>query len=359
MISSLADLRARVHSSTALLAQLAAVLSLLWGSGSCAAPKTDVVILVNGDRITGEVKLLERGILSYSTDFMGTINIEWERVAQLQSGQLLEIELMDGSRAYGRPKQLGDPGSLALEGEAEDGVRQVSLDEAVRMAALDEGRLRDRVDGYLSVGLSAASATDVSQLSVGAGVTYRDEIRLWDLEYDGATSKSESEPSSTSHTLGVEQRRFLRGRWFWSGAGSFESNDELGLDLRTLLGGGFGRYFVQSAHQELGAAIGLAVTREEFADGQTQESIEGVLQGIYDLFRFEDPEVDISAEVKVFPSFTVSDRVRTNAKATISYEFIKDFTYRLSVSHAYDSEPQSVGAVKADWSFFTSLAYEF
>ena len=51
------------------------------------------------------------------------------------------------------------------------------VDRAVRIAALDEGRLRDRLDGYLNFGWSAAAANDLSQLSLGAGVSYRDEIR--------------------------------------------------------------------------------------------------------------------------------------------------------------------------------------
>ena len=55
----------------------------------------------------------------------------------------------------------------------------------------------------------------------------------------------------------------------------------------------------------------------------------------------------------------MSGRVRTDADVTISYEFIKDFTYQLSFTHAYDSEPQSVGATESDWSLFTSLGYQF
>ena len=55
------------------------LLSVLWSGGLCAAPKTDVVILVNGDHITGEVKELHQGILSYSTDFMRD---DQHRVAQ-------------------------------------------------------------------------------------------------------------------------------------------------------------------------------------------------------------------------------------------------------------------------------------
>src|SRR5688572_25888340 len=64
----------------------------LGSSPSTAAPKTDTIVLVNGNAITGEVKRLDRGILSYSTDYMGTLNIEWDKVAQLRSTQLMEIE---------------------------------------------------------------------------------------------------------------------------------------------------------------------------------------------------------------------------------------------------------------------------
>ena len=50
-----------------------------------AGPKTDVVRLANGDHITGEVKRLERGRLTFSTDDGGTIYFEWDNVAHLES----------------------------------------------------------------------------------------------------------------------------------------------------------------------------------------------------------------------------------------------------------------------------------
>jgi len=37
--------------------------------------KTDVIVLVNGDRLTGEIKSLDRGKLTFSTNDMGTIRI--------------------------------------------------------------------------------------------------------------------------------------------------------------------------------------------------------------------------------------------------------------------------------------------
>jgi putative salt-induced outer membrane protein YdiY len=341
------------------LRHAAGVLSLMWSCGLYAAPKTDIVVLINGDRMTGEVKDLERGILTFSTEFMGTISIEWEKVAQLKSGQLFEVELMDGTKVYGRPTSAGDERALILAPGDGSEVRIVPVDQTVRIAALDEGRLRDRLDGYVNVGWSAAAANDVSQYSLGLGATYRDPVRSWEVSYTALQSESSDNPSSQSQSLQLEQRRFMRDRWFWSGAGSLEANDELGLDLRALLGGGFGRHLIQSARQELWVVSGLAVTREEFTDGTTQESLEGILGGSYDLYRFDDPEVDISADLRVFPSFTISGRVRTSAGVTASYEIVKDLTYQLSFTHSSDSEPQSAGAATSDWSVVASLGYEF
>ena len=58
---------------------LALVLLLLWLEQAFAA-KTDVVILVNGNAITGEIESLEFGSLKYSTDSMGSVFIDWDDV---------------------------------------------------------------------------------------------------------------------------------------------------------------------------------------------------------------------------------------------------------------------------------------
>ena len=48
-----------------------------------AAQKTDTLLLNNGDRIIGEVTVLENGLLEYKTDNVGTINVKWDRVVRL------------------------------------------------------------------------------------------------------------------------------------------------------------------------------------------------------------------------------------------------------------------------------------
>ena len=43
-------------------------------------PKTDIIILENGDRITCEILQLARGKLTAKTDRLGTVEIEWNGV---------------------------------------------------------------------------------------------------------------------------------------------------------------------------------------------------------------------------------------------------------------------------------------
>jgi len=61
------------------------VIVLMYGNNVLAAPKTDVVILNNGDRIAGELKGFSRGILLFKTDDAGTLQIEWHAIQELKS----------------------------------------------------------------------------------------------------------------------------------------------------------------------------------------------------------------------------------------------------------------------------------
>ncbi len=126
-----------------------------------------------------------------------------------------------------------------------------------------------------------------------------------------------------------------------------------------LLGGGAGRYFLQTPHQEFFAAAGIGVSREEFSDGQTQESVEGILTVSYDLYRFDMPEIDIATESDCLPEFHGLGPCAYGRRVRLRYEIIDDLFYELSAQHTYDNEPQSLGATNSDWSLVTALGYSF
>ncbi len=65
------------------------------------AAKTDIVELINGDRITCEIKKLDRGKLTVKTDGLGTISIEWDDIQHITSPMRFNVELATGERTFG------------------------------------------------------------------------------------------------------------------------------------------------------------------------------------------------------------------------------------------------------------------
>src|SRR5512134_2914925 len=81
---------------------LAVVLAaLLQPAGAHARAKTDLVFLANGDRLTGEIKELSRGILRLSTDAISTVSIEWADVDSVNSVYQFRIEDSEARKLFG------------------------------------------------------------------------------------------------------------------------------------------------------------------------------------------------------------------------------------------------------------------
>lgn len=353
---------APVHGRPGMHAGLVGVVLLFAFGGAFAAPKTDVVVLKNGDRITGEIKGLERGILSLSTDAAGTISIEWPEVARIETKQYLEVEQLDGDRSYGHASRPAETGSVVLGTDDDpDATAQapLALDDIVRITPISEGRWIDHINGHASIGLSAASANDNRQVTLSGDMTYRAPERSWTVTYEGARTESTNNPVSDRQDVDGTYRWLRPERWFWAATGGFASNDELDLKLRSLVGAGRGRYWVQDANRAFGTVGGLVFSREHYEGQDRQESFEALLQFQFEYFRFQDPEVDLSFDLSIFPSLTVSGRLRSEVSAKARYELVKDLYWELSYIRSQDNKPVSDEASKNDWSLNSSLGYKF
>ena len=82
------------------LRQAAAVLLVLASACACglawgyARDKSDVVMLRNGDRLSGDIVSLEFGILTLKTDNMSTLSIEWPAVRSVTAASSAPTSLI-------------------------------------------------------------------------------------------------------------------------------------------------------------------------------------------------------------------------------------------------------------------------
>lgn len=336
-------------------------LGLLWAMPGVAqaAPKTDVVFLVNGDRITGEVKRLEHGQLQFKTDAAGTLSIEWARVARVQSTQYLQVELADGTRHFGPAPEAAADGRLVLAPGRDRPGADLPMAGIVRIDPIERGDLWSRLDGYVTAGYDYTKSNDLQTFSFTGGLSSRTRQREWSLDGSSQVTAQRGNPDSSRWQLTGNGRRFLASRRFYEGFAGLEGNDELGLDLRTLLGGVFGRYLVQDGRQEWGAYAGLAYNHEDYSVTGTRQSLEAVLGMQYDYFRYESPEASLDASINLFPSLTESGRLRAEGKLRSRYEVVKDLFFELSLYGSYDTDPGETAVSNSDYGLTTSLGFSF
>ena len=341
-------------------ARAAALLALLLTAGHLqAAPKTDVVTLLNGDHVTGEVKELAQGVLRFKTDDMGTLSIEWDKIASLKSDQYLRVDMQDGTRYEGRAAQVGADRHLVITGNDGSGVREVAMGRIVRLASIDQGDLLDRLDGYATVGYDYTKSSGVQQLTLTGGISSRDVLREWAI--DGATTLTTQPGQRDTRRYNVDgyNRRFMADRWFYQGLASVNGNQDLGVDLRATLGGAFGRYLVQTSRQELAAYAGAGVTQEYDVDQDGRTEVESLFGVQYSYFSFDTPEAKIDASLNVIPSLSQWGRVRGEADLTSSYEIVDDLFFAVTFYGSYDSEPPPAANAQSDFGVTTSLGYSF
>jgi hypothetical protein len=345
------------------LALTLTLMTSLLPTPALAAKKTDVLVLVNGDHLTGEVKELSYGQLTFKTDHLGTVYIEWDKIVSLTTTQVLQVELADGRRYFGTaPEVASQRATLRLLSGAVGAMPEpieLPMSEIVRVATTIEGQpFYKRLDGSVSAGYSFTRASDVKVATLSAEVESSNRVRRWDVSFDGQLTSQEAAATSQRASLIGSFERFMADRYYREISLEFTRNEELGLDLRSLVGMTFGRYLVQTQGKEWRAGVGLAASTETGSDGVKRQSIEGQLTTSLRLFRLDTPKTDVNATFTILPGLSDWGRLRGESSIKARHEIIHDLFFELSLNDSYDNRP-SEGAKTNDWNLATSLGYSF
>jgi hypothetical protein len=322
-----------------------------------ARPKTDVVVLDNGDRLKCEIKKLQRGKLTISTDASGTITVKWSHVVGLESAFLFQIELESGARYLGRFDLPPELGKIAVEqAQAQE---MVDIARVVTMIPM-EASFWSRLKGSVDAGYDFTQATSATTWSASADLNYRTPRIETDLAFDSSIKQQEGAESINRQNLRAQVSRFFEDRWFAAVIGQGEKSATQGLDLRALVGGGVGRKLVQTNRSNIAVLGGAAYSREKFEDvGDYNSNAELIAALAAESFRFDSPELDLSASFVVLPNLMTKGRYRLQVNGQARIEILNDLYWSLSVYETFDSEPPSETSRRNDFGITTSIGWSF
>lgn len=138
--------------------------------------------MINGDRLSGEVLLMDSGTLVLKTDYAGEIRINWNKVAQLQTDDRMLLRAKGLPNGYeARLAPAGPPGrSAGLQHDdaiEEEGSHQVALADIERLVR-PHAFLRDwSFEGGIDVAMNATYSSKSNQN--WSGVQHATARRDW------------------------------------------------------------------------------------------------------------------------------------------------------------------------------------
>jgi len=324
-------------------------------SATSLAQKTDVIVLYNGDRITGEVKEMQTGLLKLSTDNLGTVYIEWNKITDIQSDKYFEVELSDGRIYFGTFEPSDSSGTIIVKGVTVE--NRLFLRYIVKITTIRES-FWDILDGFVKLGISYNKSNKVGELNFGADGIYTTISQRTELILNSDFSGSAGNPTSSNNSASLSFNKFLENKWFWGAIAIAEQNSSLGLRLRTTLGAAVGNDFVKTGKSIFNGVAGLTGSKEWYeGKSGSQDNLTLYLSSKYQVFIYETPGISVFSFLSVYPYLTNLGRIRVNYSLSFDWEIIGDLYWELGFYMDYDNRPRSTDASRVDYSIRSGIKY--
>lgn len=340
---------------------LLVVLTVLFLVATAEAKRKDLVIMKNGDHLTGEVKKLESGVLYVDLDYVsGSIGVDWLQVERVQSTGGFQVELKNGDRVAGTISKVPETEAPGKDFQVEGQKRtlQTAAPEVINIESSKRNFWR-QLTGSMDAGFSFTSGNSQKQFNADAGVGYL--TTRWSTN-NSLTSSFSGQPGASKTDLFEIQtldQIFLGQNSFIGGLGDFLHSSQQDLTLRTTLGGGYGRYLIHTNKNLLALLGGAVYTHETFTSSTTQPSqqnVEGLAGFAYQLFHFD--RYNLQSQLMVFPGLSDTGRVRLTTKTTLTVKLVNNFHTDFSFWDNFDSSPPT-GAKRNELGVSNTIGWTF
>jgi|SRR5580698_339298 Protein of unknown function, DUF481 len=256
-----------------------------------AKPDPDVLLFLDGERLTGHFVKSAGSSLTFHSDSLGDITVDWSKVKELQSSAKVAV-IPKNAKLRRRADGSGIPqGTLSMQDQqvhltaAPEPPKSIPVADAGQIvdqtgfqnALSHQPGLLDAWKGTVTIGAAVVNATQDSESFTGAVSLVRAiPTENW-LEPSSRTSLNlaaaygeVSQPSTPSIKTAIfhgdlEQDKYFSPRLYVFGQGALDHNFSQGLDLQQTYSGGLGWTLIQSDNETLDLKASVSYIRQQFS----------------------------------------------------------------------------------------------
>jgi putative salt-induced outer membrane protein YdiY len=327
-----------------------------------APERRDVVVMKNGDRITGKIKKLDHGQLFIEPPYVvAPIPVDWLQVDRIESTAKFQLEMSGGKRLVGTIQKVPTKDNANQDFVIENGGVETRV-RAIDVVAFQSQKSNfwRQLKGSVNLGASYVSGSTATSVNLDADTSYNTTKYQVGAALSSNYSSQSGSNSSNRQDLSSASSYYLSRHAFVGSFLDFLTSDQQSLDLRQTYGGGYGRYFIRTNNTQFSWLGGLVFVKEAYSPesgmNPKDQNLEGLIELNYDWFRFNTSE--LSTSFQLFPGISDAGRVRSNLNAAYSINFTHDIVLRLNLFDTFDNRPPE-NALKNQFGVSTTFGLTF
>ncbi|MBI3896195.1 MAG: DUF481 domain-containing protein [Acidobacteria bacterium] len=346
-------------------------LFLMLGLGITSLAKADIVMLENGDRLTGVIVKSDQETLSFDSEYAGVVTLPWSAVTEVESSTPVYVGIEGGQIAVGPVETSGgryeivteNAGTIIVAKEVIEFIRSAEEQAAyeLEIERFRNPRLTDLWTGHVNFGYAQARGnSDTQTINFGANasrVTTRDRIGVtFTSVYAANDTLGESVVTANAMRGGINYNLNLRPRWFVFASTDLEFDEFQDLDLRFAPAWGFGYKAANTERTKFDFFGGASLNREFFSTGLDRTSGEGLF-GEEFVFNYSSVG-SLQQKLSVYPNLSDVGVFRVSFDTTADTRLNQWLSWQVSLSDRYLSNPVT-GRKKNDVLLTTGLRINF
>ena len=221
--------------------------------------------------------------------------LEWDKLASLVANRFVEVVTEDGRRFLGT---LGRSTDLSISVVSLQGATSLLMSDVALIRPIGRG-FWNKLDGSIDAGYNYTKSSGVGQFNLNSDTVYQKPASRFRLTASATvTQKDDDSGRDDRGTVEMSYLHYPWQHWFYTGAGRFESNESLGLVLRSQIAGAVGPRLINTSKAQMLVGAGLVVNEEEGVDVPSTQNLEGLLVFRTSYYTYDRPKTNLDINIQ-------------------------------------------------------------